>query len=169
MLTYTHTHTHTHTYTYIRKNINFYCDFYSAQTFHKKTELSSAKALSYMKFEAILEKIFILKYKAEEPSLTYYLSIAGRRIMGFIAFPRVLVHCEMLSVSSRIWTHVAVSISYDDNHYTRVISRVCVCVCIYIYIYKREKWNELDKYVEKINGINIYTLKFAYIQSILFR
>ena len=24
----------------------------------------------------------------------------------------------MQSVSSRIWTHVAVSISYDDNHYT---------------------------------------------------
>ena len=26
--------------------------------------------------------------------------------------------CEMQSVSSRIWTRVAVSISYDDNHYT---------------------------------------------------
>ena len=24
----------------------------------------------------------------------------------------------MQSVSSRIWTHVTVSISYDDNHYT---------------------------------------------------
>ena len=24
----------------------------------------------------------------------------------------------MQSVSSRIWTHVAVSISYNDNHYT---------------------------------------------------
>ena len=32
-------------------------------------------------------------------------------------FPRVLVLCEMQSVSSRIWTRVAVSISYDDNHY----------------------------------------------------
>ena len=30
----------------------------------------------------------------------------------------VLVQCEMQSASSRIWTHVAVSISYDDNHYT---------------------------------------------------
>ena len=28
----------------------------------------------------------------------------------------VLVLCEMQSVSSRIWTRVAVSISYDDNH-----------------------------------------------------
>ena len=56
--------------------------------------------------------------EAEEPSLPYYLPIAGGRIIGFIPFPRVLVLCEMQSVSSRIWTRVAVSISYDDNHYT---------------------------------------------------
>ena len=40
--------------------------------------------------------------KAEEPSLPYYLPIAGGRIIGFIPFPRVLVLCEMQSVSSRI-------------------------------------------------------------------
>ena len=56
--------------------------------------------------------------KAEEPSLPYYLPLAGGRIIGFIPFPRVLVLCEMQSVSSRFWTRVAVSISYDDNHYT---------------------------------------------------
>ena len=56
--------------------------------------------------------------KAEEPSLPYYLPIAGRRIIGFIPFPRVLVLCKTQSVSSRIWTRVAVSISYDDNHFT---------------------------------------------------
>ena len=56
--------------------------------------------------------------KAEENSLPYYLPIAGGRIIGFIPFPRVLVLCEMQSVSSRIWTRVAVSISHDDNHYT---------------------------------------------------
>ena len=56
--------------------------------------------------------------KAEEPSLSYYLPIAAGRIIGFIPFPRVLVLCEMQSVSSRIWTGIAVSISYDDNHYT---------------------------------------------------
>ena len=56
--------------------------------------------------------------KAEETSLSYYLLIAGERIIGFIPFPRVLVLREMQSVSSRFWTHVAVSISYDDNHYT---------------------------------------------------
>ena len=59
--------------------------------------------------------------KAEEPSLPYYLPIAGGRIIGFIPFLRVLVLCEMQSVSSRIWTRVAVSISYDDNHYTTFV------------------------------------------------
>ena len=56
--------------------------------------------------------------KAEEPSLPYYLPIAGGRIIGFIPFARALVLCEMQSVSSRIWTRVVVSISYNDNHYT---------------------------------------------------
>ena len=44
--------------------------------------------------------------------------IAGGRIIGFIPFPRVFVLCEMPSISSRIWTRVAVFISYDDNDYT---------------------------------------------------
>ena len=56
--------------------------------------------------------------KAEESSMPYYLPIAGGRIIGFIPFTRVLVLCAMQSVSSRIWTRVAVSIFYDDNHYT---------------------------------------------------
>ena len=60
--------------------------------------------------------------KAEEPSLPYYLPIAGGRIIGFIPFPRVLVLCEMQSVKSRIWTRVAVSNSCDDNHYTTGIT-----------------------------------------------
>ena len=56
--------------------------------------------------------------KAQEISLPYYLPIAGGRIIRFIPFPRVLVLCEMQSASSRIWTRVVLSISYDDNHYT---------------------------------------------------
>ena len=55
---------------------------------------------------------------AEEPSLSYYLPIAGGRIIGFIPFPRVLVLSEMQWVSSRIWTRIAVFISYGDNDYT---------------------------------------------------
>ena len=64
--------------------------------------------------------------KVEEP-ICPTIFIAGERIIGFIPFPRVLVLCEMISVSSRIWTRVAVSISYDDNHYTTGTSIVsCV-------------------------------------------
>ena len=66
-------------------------------------------------------RVFLLK--AEELSLPYYLPIVGGRIIGFIPFPRVLVLCEMLSVSSRIWTCVAVFISNNDNHYTTGTSR----------------------------------------------
>ena len=39
----------------------------------------------------------------------------------------------MQSVSSRIWTRVAVSISYDDNHYTTGTSK------IYLYILTKDK------------------------------
>ena len=56
--------------------------------------------------------------KAEEPSLPFYLPIAGGRIIEFIPFPGVLVLCEMQLVTSKIWTRVAVSISYNDQHYT---------------------------------------------------
>ena len=55
---------------------------------------------------------------AEEPSMPYYLSIAEGRIIRYLLFPSVLVLCEMQLPWSRIWTRVAVSISYDDNHYT---------------------------------------------------
>ena len=61
--------------------------------------------------------------KAEEPSLRYYLPIAGGRIIGFMPFLRVLVLCEMQSDSSKFWTHVAMSISYDDNHYATGTSK----------------------------------------------
>ena len=40
--------------------------------------------------------------KDEEPSLSYYLPIAGGRIIGFIPFPRVLVLCEMQLAWSKI-------------------------------------------------------------------
>ena len=56
--------------------------------------------------------------KAEEISLSYYLLIGERRMIGFIPFPRALVLCEIQLAWSKNWTVVAVSISYDDNHYT---------------------------------------------------
>ena len=58
----------------------------------------------------------------------------------------------MQSVSSSIWTRVAVTISYDDNHYTKgtsiylsiylsiyVISKSSFDLSIYLYIYVQTK------------------------------
>ena len=64
------------------------------------------------------------------------LPIAGGRIIGFIPFPMVLVLCEMQSVSSRIWTRVAVFISYDDNHYTTGTSHFILFIVYFILLCK---------------------------------
>ena len=78
--------------------------------------------------------------KAEEPSLSYNLPIAGGRIIGFIPFPRVLVLCEMQLAWSRIWTRVAVSISYDDNHYT---TGTYIHTSIYLSIFSFHTWSRV--------------------------
>ena len=59
-----------------------------------------------------------LPYEGLKISLPYYLSIAGGRIIELIPFPRVLVLCEMQKASSRVWTRVAVFISYNSSRYT---------------------------------------------------
>ena len=86
--------------------------------------------------------------KAKEPIQSYDLPIAGGRIIGFIPFPRLLVLCEMQSVSSRIWTHVAVSSSYDDNHYTMGTS---TCV-----------WDTKKYFISLIVVLNLSRLNISY-------
>ena len=54
----------------------------------------------------------------KELSLLNYLLIVRGRIVGFIPFPSVLTLWEMQAVSTRIWTLVTVSISYEGNIYT---------------------------------------------------
>ena len=83
--------------------------------------------------------------KAEEHSLSYYLPIAGRRSIGFIPFPRVLVLCEMQPVSSRIWTRVAVSISLDDNHYTTGTTRHLIETTVLSVRSYRCRWMEAQR------------------------
>ena len=39
----------------------------------------------------------------------------------------------MPSVSSRIWTRVSVSISYDDNHYTTGTSKIIIINIVIIF------------------------------------
>ena len=74
---------------------------------------------------------------------TIYPYLEGE-IIGFIPFPRVLVLCNMQSVSSRIWTRVAVSISYDNNLYTTGTSKTSV--------YRRK----MDVEYDTITGQKLY-------------
>ena len=79
---------------------------YSALGKHKKTSLSIESLCVYgtvCEREYMYVGLYMYIYKC-------------------YSFPRVLVLCEMQSVSSRIWTRVAMSISCDDNHYTTGIS-----------------------------------------------
>ena len=57
-------------------------------------------------------------YKVKETNLSYYLSIAGGRIVRSTLFPSLLALCEMQTVSSRIWTQFPGSISSHDSCYT---------------------------------------------------
>ena len=87
---------------------------------------------------------------AEEPSLSHYLPIAGGRIIGFIPFPRVLVLCEMQSVSSRIWTRIAVFISYGDNDYTTgTIRKVSNQFATFVVKFWSENIHEEREYLYK--------------------
>ena len=53
----------------------------------------------------------------------------------------------MQSASSRIWTRVALSISYDDNNYTTGNSNIYIYIYIYIYLgvgYPEAEWKILS-------------------------
>ena len=108
------------------------CDWYAYSIFTNASSRTGYDTRSIFKWSLTgLNSEFSFSYtrcrtKAEKPSLPYYLPIDGGRIIGFIPFPIVLVLCEMQSVSSKIWTRVAVSISYDDNHYTTGTSLIWV-------------------------------------------
>ena len=117
--------------------------------------------------------------KAEEPSLPCYLPIPWGRIIGFIPFPRVLELCEMQSVSSRFWTRVAVSISYDDNHYTTGTSLFCLIYLRYNIAY-RNTWMLKGKrklctnsfiittcHIRKISCRNVTSDSLRYLWNIL--
>ena len=49
----------------------------------------------------------------------------------------------MLSVSSKIWTRVAVYISYDDNHYTQGMYFL-----IELFVLISHIWNSLCAWIE---------------------
>ena len=54
---------------------------------------------------------------SRELSLSYNLPIAEGKTDGFLPFSRVLLRKETQTVSSKIWSRVDNSISYDDHLY----------------------------------------------------
>ena len=56
--------------------------------------------------------------KVKEPSLSYYSSMPGGRIVGYISFARALALFKIQTSLFRIWTWVVKSISYNNNPYT---------------------------------------------------
>ena len=54
--------------------------------------------------------------KVKELCLSYYLSLAGVRIIGFKPFPRVLTLWEIQAIRSSIWNRFTLYISYDGNY-----------------------------------------------------
>ena len=111
----THTHTHIYIYIYINMHLNTHNHNYiylpnPSTRAGYDTRSIFKRSLTGLNSEFPYSSTSCLT-KAEEPSPSYYLPIAGGRIIGFIPFPRALVLCEMQSVSSRIWTRVDGSIS----------------------------------------------------------
>ena len=106
---YTHAHTHTYTHTHIYIYCNM-CHIYVSVRTNKyvctnihiciftnpsaragyDTRSIFKRSLTGLNSEFSFSKTSCLT-KAEEPSLPYYLPIAGERIIEFIPFPRVLV------------------------------------------------------------------------------
>ena len=73
----------------------------------------------------------------------------------------VLVLCEMQLASSRIWTRVAVSISYDDNHYTTGTSRPGYAIWDVLVPTKKQA----QKLAEKYTVIKFFRLQPEYMGS----
>ena len=76
----------------------------------------------------------IAKNPSKEPSLPYKLPIAGGRIDGFMFFQRVLARTEMQTALFSIWTHIIVSISYDDNRFATSASNLAYIAILYLSI-----------------------------------
>ena len=54
----------------------------------------------------------------KSPVLHTILPIAGERIAGFVTFQMEFVLYEIQTALFRVWTWIAIFISYDDIHYT---------------------------------------------------
>ena len=89
---------------------------YGYSTFDKEAWCDKRSVFEWSLTDLNLEFAFSLAgchTKIKEFRLPYYLPIVGGRIVGCIPFSMLLALCKMQTTSSRTWTRIAVSISYD--------------------------------------------------------
>ena len=77
-------------------------------------------------------KICLIKIR--EPRLPYYLTIDGKRILGFVLFKRVLALCEVQKLV--IWVHCPFQILVNITPHTHTYTNTCiyVWVCVYVHV-----------------------------------
>ena len=72
-----------------------------------------------------------------------------QRIVGYILFPKVLVHCEIQAVSSRNWTQFTTTISPDNNHYiTKHINHRYIFKYGHIYTANIYTWSNWFTFIQ---------------------
>ena len=87
----------------------------------------------------------------KNPSLPYYLSIAGRRIVRFIIFPRV--RCEMWNANSVVHDlNSGRRIQFLQRNVVVVVVVVSTYVCMYFYIHNHTKfWKYSNPYLDSLS------------------
>ena len=71
----------------------------------------------------------------KNPVCFYNLSLARRRIVGFILFPRVLAQCEMKTALFRFWTHPIPTMITVMLQMAFFLFSSCICICIFIVVF----------------------------------
>ena len=94
-------------------------------------------------------------------------------MVGFIPFLEVLAQCEMQTALFRVWTRIAETISYDNNHYTMITSKLLyththTCfydtllpnVCVWVTQVKREIVfnSSIWIYIDNLNHFFLFTI-----------
>ena len=119
------------------------CKKKNLQVVEKKHDIPYGKKISKKKqlqLHVFIKAGFSFSYtgsltKFKYFSLTSYSPLAEGRSYGFMPFFKALPQRETKTASSKIWTLITASISYDDRHSTkRACVCVCVCVCEFMYV-----------------------------------
>ena len=164
MYTYLHTHTRTHTQTCV-----CICMCVNTHRCFKRfiylptppPELGATQGhffsveFNRFRFRVFLVLVFLLTIPRLK-SLVWpiVLPIAGKKIVVFISFARVLALRETQTDPSWIWTRVAGSISFDGSHYTTSASKEKWHKEMYLVTQPLRHWLDVTR-VQSLNGVQL--------------